>query len=104
MSKIEITDAMKFRNHTPILIDDIISSGRTMAETVKALTHNKLQHPICIGIHAIFADQAYEGIIEAGAASIVTTNTIAHFTNLLDISNILTEAIVRGLEPLLNKK
>ena len=100
--KIEIPSAEKFRKHTPVLIDDIISSGRTMVETIKHLKQNKLKSPICIGIHAIFADHAYQDMMEAGAASIITTNTISHFSNHLDVSHILEKAITQGLDPFLH--
>ncbi|PBQ30535.1 phosphoribosylpyrophosphate synthetase [Sphingobacteriaceae bacterium] len=74
---------------TPVLVDDIISSARTMIETVLQLKKRSTQAPVCIGVHGIFAGDAYQELKNAGAAQIVTTNTIVHSSNQIDISSLL---------------
>ncbi len=78
---------------TPILVDDIISSGRTMIEPLKQLKKISPQPPICIGVHAIFADNAYQDLLDAGASQVVTCNTVQHPSNGIDISELLVQAI-----------
>lgn len=75
-----------YHSHTPILIDDIISTGHTLLATIKQLTQLKMKPPICIGIHGIFADEAYDKLLHAGVAQIVTSNTISHPSNQIDLS------------------
>ncbi len=70
---------------TPILIDDIISTGRTMIEAIKALNAAGLAPPTCLGIHGLFVDDAREALRDAGAARIVTCNTIDDPTNAIDL-------------------
>lgn len=77
----------------PVVIDDIISSGQTMAETVANLRAAGLPAPVCIGVHAVFADGADDAIMGAGAGQIVTCNTIPHPTNAIDIDGFLAQAI-----------
>jgi ribose-phosphate pyrophosphokinase len=42
--------------------------------------------PICIAVHAIFAGNAYQTVLNAGAEKIITCNTILHVSNGIDIS------------------
>ncbi len=86
-------DVEKYRDHTPVLVDDIISTARTMIETVKHIKDAKMKPPICIGVHAIFSGSAYDDLKAAGTDKIVSCNTILHPTNEIDISNVIVEAI-----------
>lgn len=79
----------KYQNYTPVLVDDIISTGRTMIETVGHLKKAGMKPPVCIGVHAVFADRAYEDLLKAGAEKVATCNTIPHPTNEIDISGLL---------------
>jgi ribose-phosphate pyrophosphokinase len=79
----------EYRDHTPVMIDDIISTGSTMIQGVKALQSSGMKKPICIGVHAVFAEGAKENLLAAGAADIVTCNTIAHSTNAIDLSPLI---------------
>lgn len=78
---------------TPVLVDDIISSGRTMIEAVGTLRSRTPLSPVCIGVHGIFADRSDETLADAGAR-VVTSNTIAHGTNAIDVAPLLAKAIL----------
>lgn len=78
---------------TPILIDDIISTGITMIETIRHLQALKMKKPICIGIHAIFAGNAYQELLASGVEKIITCNTILHESNGIDISHEIIQAL-----------
>jgi ribose-phosphate pyrophosphokinase len=70
---------------TPVVIDDIISSGGTMVEAVKLVRRRARRDPICVGVHGLFAGNALECLVQAGAARIATSNTIPHATNAIEI-------------------
>lgn len=91
--EVSVPDVGRFRSRTPVLVDDIISTGRTMAETLSHLTHAGLNPAVCVGVHAVFAPGAYEGLKRAGAARIVTANTIAHPSNAIDTSGLLADGV-----------
>lgn len=91
--EVSIPDLGDENGHTPVLIDDIISTGRTMIETVRRLETAGQKAPVCIGVHAIFAGDAYADLRAAGAKEIVTCNTIPHESNAIDISAITAEAV-----------
>jgi ribose-phosphate pyrophosphokinase len=79
----------KHKDFTPVLVDDIISTGRTMIETIKHLKTAGMKPPICVGVHAVFAGNAYQEILNSGAKEIITCNTIPHESNRIDISDLL---------------
>lgn len=81
------------RNLTPVLVDDIISTGRSMAEVLKQIQGHTQHPPICIAVHALFAEDAYPQLLNAGAAQVITCNTITHPSNVIDLSVLLSRKI-----------
>lgn len=88
--EVSVPDVENYQNHTPVLVDDIISTARTMIETVQHLKKAGMRPPVCIGVHAVFAGDAYQQLQASGVESIVTCNTIGHESNAIDISELLT--------------
>ncbi|MBK7880691.1 MAG: ribose-phosphate pyrophosphokinase [Saprospiraceae bacterium] len=86
--KVSIPQIDQYMNHKPVLVDDIISTARTMIETVRHLKNAGMNAPVCIGIHAIFAGNAYRDLLNAGAEMVITSNTISHESNRIDISEL----------------
>jgi ribose-phosphate pyrophosphokinase len=91
--EVSIPDIERWRERTPVLVDDIVSTGRTMIETIGHLARVGMRPPVCVGVHGIFAGNAYAELLDAGATRMVTTNTVAHETNRIDVAEILAEAI-----------
>ena len=87
--EVSVPHVEQYKACTPVLVDDIISTGRTMIETILHLKQAGMKVPVCIGVHAVFADNAYKDIQDAGAANIITCNTIPHPSNQIDISDLL---------------
>jgi len=97
---VSIPDPAALRGRTPVLVDDIISTGRTMVAAIRHVLSQGLKPPVCIGVHAVFAGDAHDALRAAGATRVVTTNTIPHVSNGIDI-NI---AVATALIPLLASK
>lgn len=93
--EISINNRDRLGGRTPVLVDDIISTGRTMLEAVRLIAGTGQAKPVCIAVHGIFADRADELLAQAGAC-VVTSNSIPHQTNEIDLADILAEAM---LEP-----
>lgn len=83
----------EFKDHTPVLVDDIISTARTMIETVKHLKKLNMKPPVCIGVHAVFSDNSYENLKDSGVSQIITCNTIEHESNKIDITELIAKKI-----------
>lgn len=83
----------RWQGRTPVLIDDIASTARTMIEGVKRLRGVGMAAPVCVAVHGVFAGDAYDALRAAGAARVVTLNTIPHESNAIDVTPLLAEAI-----------
>ncbi len=90
---VNVPDPESLRSRTPVIVDDIASSGHTMARTIEALIESGASRPVCIVIHALFAGDAERLIRESGAERIVSANTIAHSTNGIDVVPLVAAAI-----------
>ena len=95
--EVSVPGLERWRTHTPVLVDDIISTARTMIETADHLTRAGLAAPVCVGVHAIFADSAYSDLLAAGAARVVTCNTIPHPSNAINLTSPLADQVRRAL-------
>lgn len=85
--------AHAWNGHTPVVIDDIVSTGRTMIEATRQLRAAGSSAPMCVAIHAVFADAVDAELVAAGARGIVTCDTIAHATNRIAIADALAAAV-----------
>lgn len=97
--EVSVPDVDRWRSHTPVLVDDIISTASTMIETVGHLRQTGLGAPVCIGVHAIFAGHAYRDLLAMGAARIVTCDTIPHASNAITLDAPIAEQTRALLEP-----
>lgn len=91
--EVKVPQVERWNDRTPILVDDIISTAGTMIETIRHLAAQGFAGPVCIGVHGIFAANAYADLLAAGAGRVVTSNTIAHETNAIDVSALLAQAV-----------
>jgi ribose-phosphate pyrophosphokinase len=91
--EVSAPDVEAYRMHTPVVVDDVVSSGQTMVETVKRLVAARLRAPICLAVHALFSDAAQQGLRAAGAAQVVTTTSVPHPTGRIDIVPLMIPAV-----------
>jgi ribose-phosphate pyrophosphokinase len=96
--EVALPDLAAFRDRTPVVLDDIVSTGGTVEQIVRALVKAGFPSPACIAVHGIFAGDAYERIVRAGAKLIATCNTIPHVSNAIDVTAPLAEAAGAMLE------
>lgn len=82
-----------WRERTPVLVDDIASTARTMVAAAARLHEAGLSPPWCIVVHPLFAGDAYAQLRGAGVAGVVSSNTILHHSNLIDMCGPIAEAI-----------
>lgn len=91
--EVSVPEVEHYEDHTPVLVDDIISTARTMIETVGHLKKAGMKAPVCMGVHAVFAGNAYQDLLETGVARVVTSNTIPHESNGIDLSDLYIDFI-----------
>jgi ribose-phosphate pyrophosphokinase len=91
--EVSVPDIDSLRDRTPVLVDDIISTARTMIAATEHVVKAGLARPVCVGVHAIFAGSAYEDLLHSGAAKVITCNTVPHATNAIDVYQDIAEGV-----------
>ncbi len=91
--EIMLPEIGRYGSHTPVLVDDIISTAATMIKTVGLLKAQGLADIACLATHGLFVGSAYTELRKAGATRIVTGNTVPHPSNVLEIAAVLTEQL-----------
>ena len=83
-----------------VVLDDIISTGRTMVAAIERVREAGAEVVACVGVHAVFSDEGAERIIsDAGGGHLVTCDTIAHDTNAIPCDDVIAD----GWEALLSR-
>ena len=91
--EISVPDVEGWRDRTPVLVGDIVSTARTMIETVRQFRRAGMPAPVCVAVHGIFAGNAYRELLAAGAARVVTCNTVPHASNAIDVTGLLADGV-----------
>ena len=88
-------DMQGLEDHTPVLLDDIISSGGTVAEATRLLTDAGLKRPVVVAVHGLFGDRSRELLRHAGVARVACTNSVTAPESEIGLSHLLAPAIAR---------
>lgn len=91
--EISLPNSESLHGRSPVLIDDIVSTARTMIAATRHILQLGLPAPVCVGVHAVFSGDAFEELTGAGAGRIVTCNTVRHSSNAIDIRPLMAAAI-----------
>ncbi len=90
---VSVPESADLGRGTPVILDDIASSGRTMVRAIERVLAAGGRPPISILIHAVFAGGAFDDIRAAGAARVVTTDTIPHPSNVISVAEAIAEGV-----------
>lgn len=74
-----------------ILVDDIISTGKTLAGALALAKKQGAQHLVCIGIHGLLVNHA--DTLISKHAELITTNTIPNKYAKIDVSPLIVKAL-----------
>ncbi len=91
--EISIPDMSAWEGRTPVLVDDIVSTARTMIAAAHQIESAHMAPPVCIAVHALFAPGAYAALHQAGVEHIVSCNTVIHSSNRIDVMPSIAQAI-----------
>jgi len=98
--RVEITapELSPWLDRTPILLDDIASTGKTLVTAATKIRPAGVRPPVCLVVHPIFSAGAEEALVHAGVAYVASCNTLPHPTNHVDIASVLAEGIQPHLQ------
>jgi ribose-phosphate pyrophosphokinase len=87
---------IKLNGRKVIIIDDIISTGHTILESIKGLKKEKVSEIECYCIHGIFAENALKKIKKAKVKA-YSSNTISNSISKIDVSKIISEKVIKWI-------
>lgn len=76
-----------------VLLDDVASSGHTLAETARLLLAQGAQSVDVAVTHALFADDALALVHAAGVRHVWSTDCIAHSTNVVSMASAIAASL-----------
>ncbi len=85
------------RGRTPVLVDDVISTGRTLIAALELLRGADCAPPVCVAVHGLCVGDALPALRAAGAARVVCTTSVAHTGTPMDITGLLAEGVTAML-------
>ncbi len=77
---------------TPVLIDDIASSGRTLIAAAELLAKRGMARPVCAVVHALFAGDAFARL-QAVSARVVSCDSVPHPSNAIPLAPLVAHAL-----------
>jgi ribose-phosphate pyrophosphokinase len=95
--RVSAPDPAIMRSGNPVIVDDIASSGHTLAQVIGQLAALDVHNVTCVVVHALLGDGADKAILAAGARQIISTNTVPHATNGIDVAPLIGSVLDRLL-------
>ena len=89
-------------DRTVILIDDVVSSGHTLAVIAGLLKKAGAAHIECLVTHALFINSAEQLLKSAGVKQIISSDSIPHSSNGVYLAPLLAETLIRDIVGRLN--
>lgn len=86
-----------YRNIPVVIVDDMASTGRTLAGAAGLLQAAGCKDLYAVVTHALFCGDAETHIQEAGIRSVWSTDSIDHPTSCIQLDTLLAEAILAML-------
>ncbi|PKM12621.1 MAG: phosphoribosylpyrophosphate synthetase [Gammaproteobacteria bacterium HGW-Gammaproteobacteria-3] len=83
----------EYQGRTVIIIDDMASTGRTLANTARLLHQAGAGEIYAVVTHALFCDDAEAHIRVAGIKTIWSTDSISHTTASIKLDGLLADTI-----------
>jgi ribose-phosphate pyrophosphokinase len=86
----------EFRGRDVTLVDDVASTGHTLAEAARQIAERGASSVAVIVSHALFVNDALQILRLAGVDNICSTDSIKHESNRLLLDDILARALADG--------
>ena len=81
------------RERAVVLLDDVASSGRTVARAAQLLLAAGAASVDVAVTHALFAGDAFQALVDAGVSQVWSTDCIAHPSNAVSVAPAIAHAL-----------
>ncbi len=95
---VEITlPEINLRGRSVVIVDDVASSGYTLAVATRRCMFKKAKHVDVLVTHALFVNDAKQRLNEAGVRIIWSTDSVSHESNIIPLCSLLKDAVLNLL-------
>lgn len=91
--EIRAPDLARWRERTPVLVDDIISTGRTLVVAARKLMEAGFPPPAVAVVHGLCVADAWDEIREAGIVQLAACNTVDRAERSIDVAPLVAAAV-----------
>jgi ribose-phosphate pyrophosphokinase len=84
---------INLQGRTIVLVDDVASSGQTLAVATGKCLSGGAHHVDVLVTHALFAHDAKQSLLQAGVGEIWSTDSVSHESNIIPLHGLLKDAI-----------
>jgi ribose-phosphate pyrophosphokinase len=85
-----------YANRTVVLVDDVVSTGHTLATAARLIKAEGAYRVHCMVTHPLFCGSAIELLRAAGVDQIWSTDSIIHATNVIELAPLVAEVILEN--------
>ena len=82
-----------FKNRTVVLVDDVISTGHTLAQAAAKTQKAGASNVYCLVTHALFANGALELLHQVGIKDIWSSDSITHPSNVIHLADMFASQL-----------
>ncbi len=91
--EVRMNNPIEIKGKNVVIVDDVISTGHTVAEAAKKAKKMGAKEISTVAVHGLFVENGIDKLKKAGVSKIITTNTIEHPSNKIDITPLLIEEL-----------
>lgn len=85
---------IKLEGRSVVIVDDVASSGQTLAVATAKCLAKKAKHVDVLVTHALFVNDAKQRLKQAGVRNIWSTDSVSHESNIISLQNLLKNAVL----------
>lgn len=91
--RVKLSHPGQWSGRTPVLLDDIVSTGHTLIAAAESLRAVGLPAPVCVAVHALFVEDAFHQLLSAGVHRVATCDAVPHPSNAIRLAPALADAL-----------
>lgn len=96
--RIAAPDLSGLEQRTAVLVDDIVSSGTTLARAAEALIEAGLGPPQCVAVHGLFGKDSRNTLAAAGIGKVVCTDSVDVAEGVIQVAPLFAPAVLSMIE------
>jgi len=95
--KIDIADVdFDVSGKNVVIFDDVISTGGTVAESIKIIRRHNPARIVVACVHALLVGDALDRVLAAGAEEIISTDTLPTIVKTVSVAPLIAEELSRS--------